>query len=801
MIFEYSAAHPCGFQTCTCDNGTSTRECIARQAARHCDYEKARWPSYMAYSSDANGPWSEPELIPAFRDSGGQGDFNVAPLIFPNGSVLFLYRWGGGSPYESHLRLGHAAHWRNVSSYLIENATDLFPDLPTGGFEDPHLYRDSRGGFHALLHSMVGEDSCHRLADPSGKGACGAHIFSENGLQWQTFNSSGAYNGSVDFAADATAAAGRAIFTRRERPHAVFAPGGCGGGSILPPCGAPLAVSTSVLFPPLDGSFTLVQPLRSSPTVAFKNNGAVSSPAGIVTPYPLASYQKESELFTLLAGGIVVPVQHYHDYHYAHLAMPRGQPLTLRVSTLRPGEAITEWSISPRSFGIVAATCAGDASLCFNVTAGNAQPNYLILQLNALEKLVIIVDEGDEVVPTHGIDVRAPPYNADPTGVVDATAALQAAIDKAASLRVPVVLQQGTYLMSTPALELRNHSDLFIANDAVLRSTTNVSKLRPPDPKSASCFVDPLIMLRDVGDVTLRGRGTIDASGLALMQAGKGCKMKDTGFMYRRRIISSIYSKVGVDDTYGGHHGGRFANVRIEGLILRDATTWTAVVEKVTNYTVSEVKVLNHHNATVYKIQNDGLDLISNANSSVDRCLVVTCDDAMCSKSSESDTGVDHVSFTNNIVFSWCAGQKAGMQAKSIHQHVVFRNNDIVQARRGLVVEVTEGKETLHAVAFRDVRVEALVRTAGKAPQAVEINAKSAAISNVSFHAVSVAGVAAAREGGDKEGCVWIHGASGAKEDVEGVHFHGLRLDGVLVLNATAANLTAENAKDITFQK
>ena len=538
-------------------------------------------------------------------------------------------------------------------------------------------------------------------------------------------------------------------------------------------------------------------------------------PPPTVTPYPLASYQQRSAVFTLLAGGVTVPVQQVHDYHVAHFAYMAvaGSPLALRVGTAGE-EVLTEWTVSPRSFEIGAEACGtGDGSaaaataLCFNITAGRAQPNYLILQLNALQKLVILAEEGAEIVPAHGIDARAPPYNADPAGVVDATAALQAAIDDGAARRVPVVLQRGTFLVSTPALALRNHSDLFIAAGAVLRSTPHISQLPPPDPKSASCFVDPVIMLRDVADVTLRGRGTIDASGIALMQkeVGKGCAMKAPGYLFRRRIVSSVYSKVeaggGGRTAAAARHGGRFGNVRIEGLTLRDATTWTAVVEKVSNYTVFQVKVLNHHNASVYKIENDGLDLVANADSSVDRCLVVTCDDAMCSKSSEKDAGVDNVAFTNSIVFSWCAGLKAGMQAESSHQNVLFRNNDVVQARRGLVVEVTEGEETLRAVTFRGVRVEALVRTAGKAPQAVEVNAQTAAISNVSFFEASVTGVAAAREGGDEEGAVWVHGKSATKEDVEGVHFHGLRLDGVAVLNAKAANLTAKNAKDITFDK
>jgi hypothetical protein len=64
--------------------------------------------------------------------SGPQGDFNISPVIFANGSALFLYRYGGGTPYNSHLRLGTATHWRNVSSYVQHNHTDLFPEQGSG---------------------------------------------------------------------------------------------------------------------------------------------------------------------------------------------------------------------------------------------------------------------------------------------------------------------------------------------------------------------------------------------------------------------------------------------------------------------------------------------------------------------------------------------------------------------------------------------------------------------------------------------------------------------------------------------
>ena len=82
---------------------------------------------------------------------------------------------------------------------LQNNATDLFPRLGTGGFEDPFLYRDNHGGFHCLVHSMVGEKTCHRLGAMDGRGSCGAHLFSVDGVHWSTHATSGAYTGLIQY--------------------------------------------------------------------------------------------------------------------------------------------------------------------------------------------------------------------------------------------------------------------------------------------------------------------------------------------------------------------------------------------------------------------------------------------------------------------------------------------------------------------------------------------------------------------------------------------------------------------------
>ena len=102
--------------------------------------------------------------------------------------------------------------------------------------------------------------ACAALGDPSGVGVCGGHAYSEDGLAWALSGGGAtAYGPTVAFADGA----GPALFTRRERPHLIFAredAAGCGAG-VLAPCGEPAALLTGAQFPPADGTFTLLQPL------------------------------------------------------------------------------------------------------------------------------------------------------------------------------------------------------------------------------------------------------------------------------------------------------------------------------------------------------------------------------------------------------------------------------------------------------------------------------------------------------------------------------------------------------------
>lgn len=95
---------------------------------------------------------------------------NPAPVIFENGSVLALYKknrtiWAMRAPsfkgpYEAIGEIFHASK-ENTSR---ENASMHVSQ------EDPTLWRDARGNFHALMHPL--------------EGTMRGHGFSEDGVTW-----------------------------------------------------------------------------------------------------------------------------------------------------------------------------------------------------------------------------------------------------------------------------------------------------------------------------------------------------------------------------------------------------------------------------------------------------------------------------------------------------------------------------------------------------------------------------------------------------------------------------------------
>ena len=224
-----------GFCTSCPGDGSSGRSCHAGR----------NWsmplPTYMSYTLTPEGNWSAPVAVPRVQQA-PLIDSNLSPIIFPNGSLLGLWR---NDDDRGSIHAATASDWRDPNTY-VQHTEDLFShsgglpslDAALEGVEDPYLWRAKDGSFHLLVH-----------------GNCGYHAFSEDGLRWHT-----SPNGSKTCAFPREnvphQGGGTVTFARRERPHLILGSDGF----------TPVALSSSVTMNNGgDHSWTQIQKISDQP--------------------------------------------------------------------------------------------------------------------------------------------------------------------------------------------------------------------------------------------------------------------------------------------------------------------------------------------------------------------------------------------------------------------------------------------------------------------------------------------------------------------------------------------------------
>ena len=232
--------------------------CTSGSTGPHACEKMPPWSfiTYMQYKENisSTSPWSDPTPISSCQCiysnkaalqcdvEVSSCDSNLAGVITASGGFVGMLRtWNrtytGGE--RSQLYLVRSSDWKNTTAYVTESASQLFPELISAGAEDPFVWVDCDGHYHALFHNMSPNVDG---IDPQT--VCGGHAYSADGVHW--IYSGVAYTNHVDHT-DGTST----TFTRRERPHLVFADDGC----------TPLALTNGVVpgGSTGDASHTLLQ--------------------------------------------------------------------------------------------------------------------------------------------------------------------------------------------------------------------------------------------------------------------------------------------------------------------------------------------------------------------------------------------------------------------------------------------------------------------------------------------------------------------------------------------------------------
>lgn len=516
-------------------------------------------------------------------------------------------------------------------------------------------------------------------------------------------------------------------------------------------------------------SLMLAWVLLISAAVALIVYPADADAATVVT-YPKAGYTATSSLFSLAVDSTAVEVTDYKDYHYAHISFSGTGTFKVTSKT----QAISTFDISPHSFGIAATKSGSD--LTFTLTQGAiAQPYYLIVKINSLENLVILADPLESNVPASsgaGIyNIKNSPYNADSTGATLSTGAIQQAVnDASAAGGGTVYVPAGVYKLA--GLFLKSNVNLYLAGGAVLRGSGNISDYTgdwapyytPSEPDIGKIL--PFIYILDASNVSVKGRGIIDTNGRELSPAAPTAVESQ----YRRNAFKSFNA----------------SNITVEGVIIKDATTWTVNMEKSHDLTLTNVKVIN---ATDWK-QNDGIDISSSYNAVVDKAFVYTGDDAYCAKANINTDNIYNVHFKNSIAWTnQGRGVKAGMQARSLMSDVWFENMDIILADdAGLSIMHDDGDGLYENLHFVDIRVEKVLQ---QNLRFEIIGTLYNAVNNVEVTRVSF----------EQNKASSINGKNTSAK-INNVSFKGLKIAGSAITSLSGGNITANaHTSNITFKE
>lgn len=421
--------------------------------------------------------------------------------------------------------------------------------------------------------------------------------------------------------------------------------------------------------------------------------------------YPAPPNAIKSEMFSITVDGKTANVIDYMDYHYMHIGFDANISITVTAN-----ENINTYKISPLSLGVKATV--NNNQLTFGLSqygSDDETPRYLVVQINNLEKLVILGDLPEKTPPTinsTGVyNVTDAPYSADSTGVVFAQTAIQQAIDDASNAGGGIVyVPYGLYSIKEN-LSLKSNVELYLAPGSVLKAIDIRSQY------VQSSTLPPALIIHNANNAKITGRGEIDGSGFKLMSPPAGFTSQSVEHP-RRRVVQLDYS----------------TNIELNGIIVKDATGWTVELMRSENLIVQNLKVLNHKDIR-YKIENDGINAVSSSNAIVNQCFVMTIDDAFCSKARYTD--MDNCVFSNNVSYNWSGGVKAGMQSVGDMTNILFRNCDVIHCRRGVAIDTREGLKPINNIEFRDIRVEETEGTVSGNPFCVEFESKLATISDI----------------------------------------------------------------------
>ena len=305
-------------------------------------------------------------------------------------------------------------------------------------------------------------------------------------------------------------------------------------------------------------------------------------------------------------------------------------------------------------------------------------------------------------------------YGAAGDGKAKDTGAIQKAIDACFAARGGVVyLPPGDYLSGS--IVLKSNVTLWLEAGATLWGSKQIADYNPRN----------LIFARDATNVGVAGPGTIDGNGEAYW-------LKQDTYLIFPYLKLDYKERLGWGDIL--HHWWKpldrpgpmlefvnCKNVRIEDVLLRNASGWTVRPMACDNVLVRGVTIWNPYHGP----NTDGIDPTCCRDVLISDCNICTGDDAICLKSA-AEHGIKrpsrNITVTNCIISTTCNAFKIGTGTQDDFENITFSNSVIyndpgeprARTMSGIALESVDGGRTtgivISNIVMRNVRSAIMLR-------------------------------------------------------------------------------------------
>jgi hypothetical protein len=298
----------------------------------------------------------------------------------------------------------------------------------------------------------------------------------------------------------------------------------------------------------------------------------------------------------------------------------------------------------------------------------------------------------------------------------------------------------GAYLLPD-GLKVHDGQTVYLAAGAILRGTGGAGT--------------PVVSLEGK-NIKLRGRGIID---------GSLCPT------HSRNLLAI--------------HG---SDISVEGVILRDSSTWNLPIHQSDHVTIKNVKVLG------YRANSDGIDVCNSRDVVIDGCFLRTLDDLIVVKTFTGEGPVQHVLARNCVLWNQVAhALSIGAELRENVDDVTFSKCDVIHdTGREWTLRIYHCDSALVSqVRFEDIRIEQSTRPIslwiGQTKWSVD--AARGHISDVTFR--NIRGEAAEPLDIELQGFDAAHA-------IDGVHFQNVQFNGLPLTRPDVK--TNDFVRNVTFE-